>query len=172
MDEKIRRMVFLSGSLFLSVMIIAVVVAIFSAVVYIGGKIDSIQMLLFLFILSVNIVISIGSIEGIMKILPSLINNIQAKRPVVINYAKKVASEGDSIDEKAARELFSETELDIIHLLKSHENRMLQSAMVPLINTSKASVSRALTALENKGIIVRMRKGVTNEIVLDETRFR
>lgn len=171
MDEKIRRMVFLSGSLFLSVMIIAVVVAIFSAVVYIGGKIDSIQMLLFLFILSVNIVISIGSIEGIRKILPSLINNIQAKRPVIINYGK-VSSEGDSIDEKAARKLFSETELDIIHLLKSHENRMLQSAMVPLINTSKASVSRALTALENKGIIVRMRKGVTNEIVLDETRFR
>ena len=171
MDEKIRRMVFLAGSLCLSVMRIAVVVAIFSAVVYIGGKIDSIQMLLFLFILSANIVISIGSIEGIRKILPSLINNIQAKRPVIINYGK-VSSEGDSIDEKAARKLFSETELDIIHLLKSHENRMLQSAMVPLINTSKASVSRALTALENKGIIVRMRKGVTNEIVLDETRFR
>ena len=49
---------------------------------------------------------------------------------------------------------------------------MLQSAIVSQINSSKASVSRTLTALENKGIIVKLRKGVTNEIILDETRFK
>ena len=37
---------------------------------------------------------------------------------------------------------------------------MLQSDIVTTINASKASISRTLTALENKGVVVKMRKGV------------
>ena len=165
-------MVFLLASLFLSIIISAVVVAIFAAVVYMGGPINNFQIILFLLILSVNVSISIGSIIWILNIFPTVFDNFQGKRPVVINYGEKLTSEAGSNEEKIPGDLFSETELDIINMLKSNGNRMLQSAMVPLIHTSKASVSRALTALENKGIIVKMRKGVTNEIVLDETRFK
>ena len=172
MNEKIRRTAFLLVSLFLSVIINAVVIAIFAAVVYLGGSISNIHMILFLFILGVNVTISISSIVGLKRILPELINNIQGKKALVINYGERKAPEEVQIAEKIPDDLFSETELAIIYLLKSNENRMLQSAMVPLIHTSKTSVSRALTALENKGIIVKMRKGVTNEIVLDETRFK
>jgi uncharacterized membrane protein len=51
-------------------------------------------------------------------------------------------------------------------LIKSH-GRALQSQLVHSLGTSKATLSRALTALENKGMVVRIRKGVTNEIILD-----
>jgi len=46
---------------------------------------------------------------------------------------------------------------------------MLQSKIVTTIEASKASISRTLTSLENKGVVVRMRKGVTNEVILIET---
>ena len=172
MNEKIRRTAFLLVSLFLSVIISAVVISIFTAVVYLGGIISNIQMILFLLILGVNVAISISSIVGLKKILPELISNIQGKKALVINYGERKAPEEVSMGEKIPGDLFSETELDIISLLKSNENRMLQSAIVSQINSSKASVSRTLTALENKGIIVKLRKGVTNEIILDETRFK
>lgn len=172
MNEKIRRTAFLLVSLFLSVIISAVVISIFTAVVYLGGIISNIQMILFLLILGVNVAISISSIFGLKRILPELISNIQGKKALVINYGERKAPEEVSMGEKIPDDLFSETELDIISLLKSNENRMLQSAIVSQINSSKASVSRTLTALENKGIIVKLRKGVTNEIILDETRFK
>lgn len=172
MNEKIRRTAFLLVSLFLSVIISAVVISIFTAVVYLGGIISNIQMILFLLILGVNVAISISSIFGLKRILPELISNIQGKKALVINYGERKAPEEVSMGEKIPGDLFSETELDIISLLKSNENRMLQSAIVSQINSSKASVSRTLTALENKGIIVKLRKGVTNEIILDETRFK
>ena len=172
MNEKIRRTAFLLVSLFLSVIISAVVISIFTAVVYLGGIISNIQMILFLLILGVNVAISISSIVGLKRILPELISNIQGKKALVINYGERKAPEEVSTGEKIPDDLFSETELDIISLLKSNENRMLQSAIVSQINSSKASVSRTLTALENKGIIVKLRKGVTNEIILDETRFK
>lgn len=172
MNEKIRRTAFLLVSLFLSVIIAAVVISIFTAVVYLGGIISNIQMILFLLILGVNVAISISSIFGLKRILPELISNIQGKKALVINYGERKAPEEVSMGEKIPGDLFSETELDIISLLKSNENRMLQSAIVSQINSSKASVSRTLTALENKGIIVKLRKGVTNEIILDETRFK
>ena len=172
MNEKMRRTAFLLISLFLSVIITAVVISIFTAVVYLGGIISNIQMILFLLILGVNVAISISSIVGLKKILPELISNIQGKKALVINYGERKAPEEVSMGEKIPGDLFSETELDIISLLKSNENRMLQSAIVSQINSSKASVSRTLTALENKGIIVKLRKGVTNEIILDETRFK
>ncbi len=172
MNEKIRRTAFLLVSLFLSVIISAVVISIFTAVVYLGGIISNIQMILFLLILGVNVAISISSIVGLKKILPELISNIQGKKALVINYGERKAPEEVHMGEKIPGDLFSETELDIISLLKSNENRMLQSAIVSQINSSKASVSRTLTALENKGIIVKLRKGVTNEIILDETRFK
>ena len=172
MNEKIRRTAFLLVSLFLSVIISAVVISIFTAVVYLGGIISNIQMILFLLILGVNAAISISSIFGLKRILPELISNIQGKKALVINYGERKAREEVQMGEKIPDDLFSETELDIISLLKSNENRMLQSAIVSQINRSKASVSRTLTALENKGIIVKLRKGVTNEIILDETRFK
>ena len=172
MNEKIRRTAFLLVSLFLSVIISAVVISIFTAVVYLGGIISNIQMILFLLILGVNAAISISSIFGLKRILPELISNIQGKKALVINYGERKAREEVQMGEKIPDDLFSETELDIISLLKSNENRMLQSAIVSQINSSKASVSRTLTALENKGIIVKLRKGVTNEIILDETRFK
>ena len=172
MNEKMRRTAFLLVSLFLSVIISAVVISIFTAVVYLGGIISNIQMILFLLILGVNAAISISSIVGLKRILPELISNIQGKKALVINYGERKAPEEVSTGEKIPDDLFSETELDIISLLKSNENRMLQSAIVSQINSSKASVSRTLTALENKGIIVKLRKGVTNEIILDETRFK
>jgi len=49
---------------------------------------------------------------------------------------------------------------------------MLQSEIAKTMNASKASISRAITSLENKGVIVRMRNGVTNEIILTETNFK
>lgn len=53
-----------------------------------------------------------------------------------------------------------------------HNNAMLQSAIVASSDISKASASRAITSLENKGVILKQRKGVTNEIILPETYFK
>ncbi|WP_276968666.1 hypothetical protein, partial [Metallibacterium scheffleri] len=93
MNEKIRRTAFLLVSLFLSVIISAVVISIFTAVVYLGGIISNIQMILFLLILGVNVAISISSIVGLKKILPELISNIQGKKALVINYGERKAPE-------------------------------------------------------------------------------
>ena len=66
-------------------------------------------------------------------------------------------------------EYFTNLELEVIELIKNNGNKMLQSKIVTPIDASKASISRTLTSLENKGVVVRMRKGVTNEIILNET---
>ena len=60
---------------------------------------------------------------------------------------------------------FSQTELDIIDLLMKNHNAMLQSAIVASSGISKASASRAIASLENKGVVSKRRKGVTNEYV-------
>jgi uncharacterized membrane protein len=57
-------------------------------------------------------------------------------------------------------------------MLKDNSNRMLQSAIVAATSTSKTTISRTLTSLEENGIIIKIRKGVTNEIILDETYSR
>jgi len=74
--------------------------------------------------------------------------------------------------EKLSTEFFTENELEIIELLLRNNNRLLQSSLVRSMSLSRASISRALTSLENNGIIVKVRKGVTNEIVMPETYFK
>ena len=69
-------------------------------------------------------------------------------------------------------EYFTNLELEVIELIKTNGNKMLQSKIATTIDASKASISRTLTSLENKGVVVRMGKGVTNEIILTETNFK
>ncbi len=69
-------------------------------------------------------------------------------------------------------EYFTNLELEVIELIKTNGNKMLQSKIATTIDASKASISRTLTSLENKGVVVRMGKGVTNEIIFTETNFK
>ena len=65
--------------------------------------------------------------------------------------------------------MLSDLENGLLNILQRNNGRMLQSKIVQEMGISKVSVSRGLGSLENKGIIVRVRRGVTNEILLDET---
>jgi uncharacterized membrane protein len=159
-------------SLFLSLIIIMISITIMTTVVLLGYRLLSYYFYLIFIIISINIVILAVSLRGIIHIYPLFIS--QGKEKIILIPRPE---SGKNIEKPPGKEIlttefFSQTELDIIDLLMKHNNAMLQSAIVASSDISKASASRAITSLENKGVILKQRKGVTNEIILPETYFK
>lgn len=165
-----RPLIFYGVSLLLSLIIIIIATTVFVAVIYIEGQVTQNFFFLFIGIIGANLVISGVSLRGIIKSY-TIVFRKQGNQKTFIMPSQADFSAHDLAPEKKMlnKEYFSEVELEIIELLRNNKNQMLQSAIVGNIEASKASVSRALTSLENKDIIVKMRKGVTNEIILSET---
>ncbi len=164
MNEKVKRLEFYVVSLFLSFLITVIATTIFATVMFIGEYVNWFYLYLFIGIVAVNVGISLLSAISIIRISSPLLE--ERKKIVFVDY--KAGDEHVHVipETRFTPANFPENELEIIRLLRAHENKMLQSAIASSLKISKASVSRALDSLERKGVIVKMRKGVTNEIIL------
>jgi len=60
----------------------------------------------------------------------------------------------------------SSEERKLYDYLLAHGNQSLQAELMELLNTSKVKITRILNRLENKGLIERRRKGLSNIVVL------
>ncbi|WP_297027492.1 MarR family transcriptional regulator [Thermoplasma sp.] len=166
----LRTAIFYGISLLLSLLIIVISITLFIMVVYLEDKVSRPFFYIFISIVAVNLAVSILSVRGLIKLYPLFQPETKEVRAVVL--PKQGMSPASGVNTSAQEinpEYFTDLELQIIDTIKEHGNRMLQSEIARTINVSKASISRALTSLENKGVIVRLRRGVTNEIVLTET---
>ncbi|MFG1520047.1 MAG: MarR family transcriptional regulator [Thermoplasmataceae archaeon] len=155
-------------SLVTSILIITVSTSIFVTVIFIRGAVSASFFYLFIAIITSNIVVSAFSLRGMVRIYSILFQ----KRFTYINDEVRKSTQQTFDKPEFKREFFSNAELEIIDMLKDNSNRMLQSAIVAATSMSKTTISRTLTSLEEKGIIIKIRKGVTNEIILDETYSR
>ena len=164
MNKNVKRLEFYIVSLFLSFLITVIATTIFATVMFIGESVNRLYLYLFIGIVVVNVGISLLSAIGIIRMSSPL---LEERKKIVFVHYKAVDGHMPAIPETPFTSAnFPENELEIISLLKEHGNKMLQSAMASSLKISKASVSRALDSLERKGVIVKMRKGVTNEIIL------
>ncbi len=67
---------------------------------------------------------------------------------------------------KMIKNMLSQTENQIIEIIRQRNGYVLQSDLVGLSGYSKVKVHRIIKSLENKGIIRRTRHGITNKIFL------
>ncbi len=160
-------------SLMLSFIIIVVSTSVFLVVIYLEGSVHESFFFLYLGIMATNLAVSIVSIRQLIALIPALsLLNKTAK----VHYIPEKTF-GNVISGTASKAYidggyFTEAEIEIIDLLRKNNNRLLQSRLVSSVGASKATISRTISSLENKGTIVKLRKGVTNEIILSETNFR
>jgi hypothetical protein len=165
-----RRVIFYGISLLLSLLIVVISITFFVVVVYLEGRVTDDFFYLFTGIVIVNLVISALSVKGLMTLYPLIQPEHTEYKTIVLSKLDGSYPSGNTASAiRINPEHFTDLELEIIDLINKNGNKMLQSDIVTTINASKASISRTLTALENKGVVVKMRKGVTNEIILTET---
>ncbi len=168
-----KSLAFYIVSLFLSIIIIMISITILATVILLGYRLLSYYLYLIFAIISINIAIMAISLRGIMHIYPMFISHAGTEKIILVPRPESQ----ENVDKPPGKEIlttkfFSQTELDIIDLLMKNHNAMLQSAIVASSGISKASASRAIASLENKGVVSKRRKGVTNEIILPETYFK
>ena len=164
MNKNVKRLEFYIVSLFLSFLITVIATTIFATVMFIGESVNRLDLYLFIGIVAVNVGISLLSAVSIIRISSPLLE--ERKKIVFVDHNAGGEHVPVNPETRFTPANFPENELEIIRLLKAHENKMLQSAIASSLKISKASVSRALDSLERKGVIVKMRRGVTNEIIL------
>lgn len=167
-----RLLVIYAVSLILSILIIVISITVFIVIIYIRGNVSGTFFYLFIIIVASNFTIAGFSLRGLTRIYPALILEPRDKRSAFTDVAIRGATEQSAEQPELKREYFTETELEIIDLLKKNGNSMLQSAIAAATAMSKTTVSRTLTSLQDKGIIIKIRKGVTNDIILVETNFK
>lgn len=171
--QEMRYLIFYGISLLLSLIIVIISTTVFVVVIYLEGSVTSDFFYLFIGIIAANLAISGISLRGVIRSYPLLLPESRERRIFVMpgsDHDPRKDAETSGV--KLSRDYFTESELEIIDLLKGNRNRMLQSSIVASSRTSKASISRAISSLENKGVVIKIRKGVTNEIILSETYFR
>ena len=168
----VRPLAFYMISLFLSLIIIMILITIMATVFLLGYILLSYDFYLIFIIISINIGILVISLRGIMHIYPMFISHNKEKIILISRSESQKNVDKPPRKDILTTEFFSQSELDIIDLLMKNNNAMLQSAIVASSEMSKASASRAIASLENKGVILKQRKGVTNEIILPETYFK
>lgn len=162
-----RNILFYAISLLLSLMIIVMAATIMAVMYSLNGSVTTDLLALFFIIISVNVMVAAFSLRGIMKLYPVLAHSMGNQR-VIRTSAVGKGSEDNGIGLKFTEENFTGLELEIVGLIRQNRNSMLQNRIVASTGSSKATVSRALDSLERKGAVIKVRKGVTNEIILVE----
>ena len=158
-----RKLVFYGISLLLSLLVIVTSTSVYFVLSFMEGSMNWYLFYLYLAILTCNMLVAGVSLAGALRSYMAL-----EKTGSHVIFAGDVSP--GLIDRTRTENGISNLtglESEIVDaLIKSH-GRALQSQLVHSLGTSKATLSRALTALENKGMVVRIRKGVTNQIILD-----
>ncbi len=79
-------------------------------------------------------------------------------------YKEELAEKEKKIEEKISK--LKEDEREVYKLIKENKGAMFQSEIVEKTGFSKIKISRILDRLENKGLIERKRRGMTNLVLL------
>ncbi|MEM0156371.1 MAG: MarR family transcriptional regulator [Thermoplasmataceae archaeon] len=162
-----KTLLFWIMSLFLAVVIIIVAVTSLLVMSYVGTEITEQVLIIFAVVIVINAGIIATAIRGFVRMHPlitgilSTVRPISVERPLRTDYQSSVSKQAEM-----DAEFLSEIELQIIELLHEHGDRMLQNEITSSFRVSKATISRAITSLEEKELVVKNRKGVTNEIIL------
>lgn len=168
-----RILVLYALSLLLSLMIILISTTVFVVIIYIDSSVTYQFVLLFAGILAANIAVSAISLRGIFRTYPRFYSMSGHGRVIFVqDPASRRGGEATPGSGMLNSRNFTEAELSLVSLLRENSGRVLQSRIAEISGLSRATISRVVTSLENKGVIVRVRKGVTNEIILSETYSR
>lgn len=164
-----RNLLFYAISLLLSLMIIIIAATVLAVTFSITGIITVSLFIVFLIIISVNLVVMGVSVRGILRSYPYFMNSLGNGRQIVAT-VRADRKEGLETGVKFTRDNFTDLELEIVDKLRDNRNKILQNRLVSLTGASKATISRSIYSLERKGVVLKVRKGVTNEIILVEDR--
>lgn len=77
----------------------------------------------------------------------------------------------DSMKGNLNLEHYNASEQFIIEFLLERENKCWQSDIVKNSDLTKSKISRTLSSLESKGLISRVRDGMGNRVILQESEF-
>lgn len=165
-----RILVFYAISLLLSLVIIIIATTVLVVLVSLGNEITTTFHVVFILVIATNVTVAGASLRGILRTYPRF-SRLMGGTP--LNSTKvsiKIRGEDTRTTTgfRFSSENFSDLEIDIVKLLMEHGNSMLQNSIVTITGSSKATVSRAVSSLEAKGVAVRVRRGVTNEVTLAE----
>lgn len=165
----VRTLIFYSVSLLLSFLIIVVSTTTTAVVAYLQPQVSAGFFYLFVGIIAANVPIAAISLRAIFRIYPKFSGYSMDRRALTVERVVTGSNpDGRGQASLHVRGKLTEAELIIVDLLERNGRRMLQSRIFDSSGMSRASVSRAITSLENRGVIMKMRKGVTNEIILSE----
>ncbi len=171
--QDLRHALFYGISLLLSLIIVVVSTTVLVVVVSIEGSVEMVFFYLYTGVVSANLAVSGISTRQLVKLLPAMTFATRQHGPFLLSAARNETAVASCAREpEISSKYFSEAELEIIELLRNNNRRALQSRLVSTSGSSKASVSRIVSSLEKKGVVVKLRKGVTNEILLSETYYK
>jgi hypothetical protein len=162
-----KKLLFLLMSIFLATVIVVVSLTSILVMSFFGAQITEQLLLIFAAVIVINAGIIIISLRGLVRILPQITRIIPAGKPAIIIDQKPILS-GEPVDNPAEidAKFLSGIELEIIEMIHEHGDRMLQNEVTGSFRVSKATISRSISSLERKNVVIKNRKGVTNEIIL------
>ncbi|MDS0257348.1 hypothetical protein ApAK_06670 [Thermoplasmatales archaeon AK] len=169
--DAIRPVLFLLVTLTLSIILIILSTDLFIILHVLVGPLSTEAVAIFIFIISVNVAIAAFSIRALFTAIEKIFSAegqgmIRYIVETTTNETKTAGPEGAGNKEL----FFSSLEVEVIEALRRKGNHILQNRLTLDLGISKATVSRVLSSLERKGAIIRVRKGVTNEVILSSPR--
>ncbi|MGC8609520.1 MAG: helix-turn-helix transcriptional regulator [Thermoplasmata archaeon] len=156
-----RKFLAYSAMLIYAVISATVSTSIIASMISMNMKIALSAYMLYIVVIATDIVIMYA---GIMKIVKEY--HKVSDRLIELKYMSGVQSTFENKNDANSKIKLNEKEEMIIELLRKNSGRTTQNVLVKSTGLSPASVSRLLLSLENKDIIERKRKGMTNEILL------
>ena len=143
--------------------------------------------LLFLVILNRNIIVSLirsgptmwAGIEIIRMLILVSIGILlgtsgfgtKSKKQFDIPLNFNVDESQDSLKDNPSLDHYNASEQFIIEFLLEKENKCWQSDIVKNSDMTKSKISRTLSSLESKGLISRVRDGMGNRVILDDSEL-
>ncbi len=165
-------LVFYSIAFILIVSIVVVSTGILALLSYAGFGFSFLILYLYVFSVAGSAIALALSLRGLIRSYQAILNSSSISGKTIILGAAAIVHNSGTQGQATPEIYYSPAEREIIDLIRDHGGRMLQSSLVLASALSSATVSRTITALENKGVLLRIRKGVTNELHLVETNFR
>jgi len=74
--------------------------------------------------------------------------------------------ERKNVESKITEQLLTNDEKEMIEVIKKNKGAITQKEITNLLDFPKARVSRVITKLEQKGLIKKVKYGMTNKILL------
>ncbi len=171
-DSPGTSLVFYSVAFILIVSIVVVSTGILVLLSYAGFGFSFLILYLYVFSVAGSAIALALSLRGLIRSYQSILNSASSPGKTIILGATAVDYNLKEQVQTDPESYYSPAEREIIDLIRDHGGSILQSSLVSASTLSSATVSRTITALENKGVLLRIRKGVTNELHLVESNFR